>query len=1233
MAENATLGGERAVETDHPRTLGWLGVTSLAMGGSNQSIFILGAVIAAQGSAAIPLLIVGLLLSWAATPGWVELVLMWPNRVGGIAATCAEAFRPYSPVLANLTGVCYWWGWIPTCGLTALLSASALHQWYLPGVPVEVMAVAIVAIFTVVNLCGVRWVTRLAIPVALASAMLAFLSAVVPALTGHVDWRRASSFHLVSPFSGWFGALTSAMAGLYLIGFAAPAFEAAACHVGEMRNPLRSLPRAMFASAGMSSLYFIALPVVWLGVFGNHALEGDLASTLGPTFAPLLGGGAKAAAIWFMVFNMFHGTLQPLAGASRTLSQLSEDGLLPRLLARRSRTDCPWVATLLTAGFAIAFLLAGDPTWLIAAANFTYLIGIGLPNVAVWLLRRDAPERERPFRAPRGTIAAGVVAAAIWGASAVLGFQQFGLPTVLFGIAFAYSGSLLYAWRRWRDRSPGGRRAVRSMHVKLTGAMLAVLALDGAGYLLAVENLSRGDAALVAVCEDIFVCVALLTITVGLVLPGMIGHAVGQVARGAERLATGTLAEFTLAMEALGAGELSRARATLDVEPLVVHNRDEIGALATSFNTMLSEVSRATVALDAARDQLQRHRDHLEQLAFHDPLTNLPNRSLFGDRAGRAVRRLDGRQGHVAVLLLDLDNFKTVNDSLGHAAGDRLLVEVADRLRTVVRPGDTTARLGGDEFAMLLEDLTGRDDAIRAAERILDSFRRPFRIQDREIVVRASIGVAIADEDGIGAEELLRNADVAMYAAKEQGKARSTVFSGSLHSAALDRLALEQDLRTAIVRDQFHLVYQPQLDLASRRIVGAEALIRWEHPTRGLVMPAAFIPLAEEMGLIVDVDDWAVRTVCRQLAAWSAQGLPPLRVAVNLSGREFDDPGLAGRIERALHECGVPASALEIELTESVAVRQPEAALAALEQLRALGVHVAIDDFGTGYSVLSSLQRFPVDRLKIDRSFVERIGPEGGDAPLVAAMITMGHGLGLEVVAEGVETAEQLGYLEEHGCDLVQGYLLSHPLTGPELERLLWAPPAPAAPSPARLASRRAIEAVSELVSSEPAVEPLCRALLGELERLTGMESTFFAEPLPRERALRVRHAHNGGGLRIVEGLVISADDPLVRRRPHRDGVATEPRGGLAEAMGVRVALSVPVMGTHDRVLGSLCAASQRRLEPNANVMVAMRLFARLIGARMSQMSAPGITDGRAGVITPLPAGSDTVTGSTPPAA
>ena len=346
---------------EHPRTLGWIGTTALAMGGSNQSLFLIGALfvgqgdILGQGSAAVPLLALGLLLSWAAAPGWTELVLMWPNRVGGIAATCSEAFRPYAPVLANLAGTCYWWGWVPTCGLTALLSAAAIKSWYLPDVSVDALACGLVMLFMGVNLMGVKWVSRMTTPIAAVSAILAFLSGFVPIFSGTVDWKQAFDFHLTTPFPGFFGDVTSLMAGLYLIGFAAPAFEAAACHVGETRDPQRNVPRAMLAAAVMASVYFILLPVVWLGSLGSEPLGRELALELGPTFAPLLGSGAKAAAIWFMMLNMFHGTIQPLAGASRTLAQLAEDGLVPAFLARRSSTDTPWAATLLTAGMAIFF--------------------------------------------------------------------------------------------------------------------------------------------------------------------------------------------------------------------------------------------------------------------------------------------------------------------------------------------------------------------------------------------------------------------------------------------------------------------------------------------------------------------------------------------------------------------------------------------------------------------------------------------------------------------------------------------------------------------------------------------------------------------------------------------------------------------------------------------------------------------------------------------------------------
>ena len=321
-----------------------------------------------------------------------------------------------------------------------------------------------------------------------------------------------------------------------------------------------------------------------------------------------------------MVLNMFHGTLQPLAGASRTLAQLAEDGLLPRLLALRNRTDTPWTATLLTAAVAVALLLTGDPIWVIAAANFTYLIGIALPSIAVWLLRKNEPDLERPYRAPRGTVVLGVGASVVWGISTLLGFEQFGLPTVLAGLGLAYSGSVLYAFRCWSDRRrAGGSGGLRSLHLKLTGAMLLVMTLDGAGYFIAVAHTRSGhpDPRLVAVLEDVFVAVALLTISVGLILPGMISHAATSIARAADELASGALADLTRAMHALEHGDLDAAHARAEVNPIKVHSRDELGAMAASFNTMQTEVAAAVLSLGGARQGLIDARAQLEDQNTH----------------------------------------------------------------------------------------------------------------------------------------------------------------------------------------------------------------------------------------------------------------------------------------------------------------------------------------------------------------------------------------------------------------------------------------------------------------------------------------------------------------------------------------------------------------------------------------------------------------------------------------
>ena len=1070
----------------HPRHLGWIGTTALAMGGSNQCLFLITALfigqgsIPGQGSAAVPLLLVGLLLSYAAAPGWTELVLMSPNRVGGISAVCTDAFRPYSPILSTLAGVCYWWGWVPTCGLTALLSATAINQWCLPEVPVTLLACALVAFFTAINLCGVQWVARLAVPVAVASGLLAFVSMLAPVLSHEVDWQRAARFHLVTPFPGWFGSLTSTMAGLYLIGFGAPAFEAAACHVGETRDPVRNVPRAMLASGLMAAVYFVGLPTVWLGSLGPDALGQDLGGMLGPTFAPVFGSAAKSAAIAFMMFNMFHGTLQPLAGAARTLAQLSEDGLAPRFLARRLFTDAPWCATLLTAAFAVLFLLIGDPIWLVAAANFTYLIGIGLPSIAVWLLRRDAPHAERPYRAPVGTIRLGLCAAGVWGCSALLGFQQFGLRTVVFGLLMAYSGAGLYGWRKVENRRASGHKGLgRSLHVKLTGAMLLVLALDAAGYMLAIDALPQSREVFATALEDIFVLVAFLTISVGIVLPGMIAHSADQVSAAARRLAFGAVQDLARAMDALGEGRLEAAHAAADMVPVVVHSSDELGMMAESFNTLQEGVRHAALGLRGAREGLSNARVKLlqanatlasivedqERLAtelvrskeaaiyasLHDALTGLPNRTLFIDRLEAALRRR--REGDVpfAVLFIDLDRFKIVNDSLGHLAGNDLIRQVADRLRDQLPRGRATfdqsqsfrgssvlARLGGDEFTALLIGVEEGEQALRIASRIQEALSAPFSVNGQDVHTSASIGVALCSNGHVTPEDILREADLAMYRAKGLGKARAELYDASMHAVATSRLLLENSLRRALRNHEFVLHFQPVVLLETCTVVGFEALVRWQSPERGLVYPGDFIAVAEETGIIVQLGLWVFREACRQAMIWQASEhrLRP-QISVNISPRQFAQPDLVESVRQIMSETLVDPKLIKIEITESGTMGDPERAVRVLSELKDLGLQLSVDDFGTGYSSLSYLQRFPLDVLKIDRSFVQGLLDNPESRQIIGSIMALARGMGMDVVAEGIESSDQAVELARMGCSFGQGYFFSKPLPACEAFALL----------------------------------------------------------------------------------------------------------------------------------------------------------------------------------------------------
>ena len=427
---------------------------------------------------------------------------------------------------------------------------------------------------------------------------------------------------------------------------------------------------------------------------------------------------------------------------------------------------------------------------------------------------------------------------------------------------------------------------------------------------------------------------------------------------------------------------------------------------------------------------------NLIQVTNFDVLTGLPNRFLFLDRLGHAISQSARNQRMVAVLLLDIDNFKTINDTFGHSHGDLLLQDIADRLRGCVQEDDTLARIGGDEFAVVLEGVSEVDEIALIAQNIVDIFSRPFAPSSQEIYVTPSMGITLYPMDGQDCDSLLKNADAAMYRAKEYGRNHFRFYTTDMNALAIERFAMEGALRRAMEREEFVLHYQPQVDIKSGRMIGVEALLRWNHPERGLVPPNEFIPLLEENNLIVPVGEWVLRTACAQSRAWQDAGLPALRMAVNLSARQFRQDTLVEMIDNILRETGVSPKLLELELTEGLLMENTDETSAILGQLKSRGVLVAIDDFGTGYSSLSYLKRFPIDRLKIDRSFVRDIITDSNDAAIAVAVISLGRSLGLSVIAEGVETGEQLEFLGVQKCDEYQGFHFSRPVPPEEIVRL-----------------------------------------------------------------------------------------------------------------------------------------------------------------------------------------------------
>ena len=431
----------------------------------------------------------------------------------------------------------------------------------------------------------------------------------------------------------------------------------------------------------------------------------------------------------------------------------------------------------------------------------------------------------------------------------------------------------------------------------------------------------------------------------------------------------------------------------------------------------------------------------LAHQALHDALTGLPNRALFLDRLGQALTRLDRREAWAAVLFLDLDRFKVVNDSLGHGAGDRLLVDVAARLEQVLRGGDTAARFGGDEFVILCEEVSGEREAIVIAERIAGVLDAPFLVGEEEVFVRTSVGISLAAGRDVRPEAVIRDADAAMYRAKERGGGVYEVFDDGMRERALQRLETENRLHRALHQREFVLHYQPQVRMTTGTITGVEALVRWEHPERGLVGPGEFIPSAEETGLIIPLGSWVLEEACRQAAVWAQEradaGIPPVVVSINLSARQVAHPDLVATVADVISRTGADPATLCLEVTETALMNDLDAALAVLAELKGLGLELAIDDFGTGYSSLRALQRFPFDVVKIDRSFVNGIESSEQEAAIVSAIISLAHALGLETVAEGIEQFAQVTRLRALGCDVAQGYYFGRPVHPDELGPLL----------------------------------------------------------------------------------------------------------------------------------------------------------------------------------------------------
>jgi diguanylate cyclase (GGDEF)-like protein len=627
---------------------------------------------------------------------------------------------------------------------------------------------------------------------------------------------------------------------------------------------------------------------------------------------------------------------------------------------------------------------------------------------------REKKRRILRFRILRATLASYGVDALLLGGFALAGTIPAWVPAAYAGAGWLASGTLHVLCGRTRvAQSSDPYLAVPSLVVAALIQLLAIaVAPQVAFFFLTVLFIVFGIASLRLSSRQGLLCWLAIVAAMGITLYGVADAQWLPTRSGTERILVWLCFGMTLGRCIL-LGAFGRSL------------RDALSRRHQELRQALESIRQRDAELAANRLSLEHVNAELHRQATHDALTGLPNRSLFTDRLNQAMAHATRDARQFAVLVLDLDRFKLINDSLGHGVGDQLLCHVAKKLKEVLRATDTVARAGGDEFMLILEDAMDRDGVALVAEKLVAAVSESCVLGPTELHTSPSIGISVFPVDGETADVLLAHADEAMYAAKKRGRSTYQFFEPGMEVFSHHRLQLENDLRRALAREQFELHYQPKIDMVSGTMKSVEALLRWRHPERGLVAPGEFIPLAEETGLILPIGRWVLRDACRQAREWQVAGLPFLRVAVNLSPIQFRQPGFLAVIRAALEDHGLEPRYLEIEVTESTVMSHAEGSIEILEELSRMGVIVAIDDFGTGYSSMSYLRRFPIDKLKIDRSFIHDLAGSADDASIVRAIISLAHSLRLKVVAEGVETTAQLEQLRALGCDQYQGFLMS----------------------------------------------------------------------------------------------------------------------------------------------------------------------------------------------------------------